>query len=380
MNTILSIQNVGDYLVTQQLCKPEEVNLLQIKILSAKNFNLLVTFPDRHKLLVKQRRYNPDRKIETEFAQEAKIQAFLRQFPPIEQIAPFFPQLVHFDPANSVIIFNYLDDYQDLDDFYSQTQEFEPKIALQVGQILGKIHSLTFQQNLYQKYFHPPDSSSNKRRHIDPEKFTIITPEIYGKVTLDEIKFLSLYQRYDSLSKAATELSNRLSYCCLAHNDCKLSNILIPHDWQTNDNIIFIDWEKSFWGDPSLDLGMLIASYLQIWLDSLVVSSAIPIQESLRLATIPLELLQPSIASLILGYLQQFPLILQENPDFLSLVTQCAGFTLIYRVRIRIQYQKTLSNNGIAMLQVGKSLLCKPVDSIPTILGMTSEQLIDQLL
>ena len=149
MNTILSIQNVGDYLVTQNLCQPEEVNLLQVKILSAKNFNLLVTFPDQHKLLVKQRRYDPDRKIETEFAQEAKIQAFLRQFSPIEQIAHFFPQLVHFDPANSVIIFNYLDDYQDLSDFYSETQEFEPKIALQVGQILGKIHSLTFQQNLY---------------------------------------------------------------------------------------------------------------------------------------------------------------------------------------------------------------------------------------
>ncbi|OCQ90716.1 hypothetical protein BCD67_03075 [Oscillatoriales cyanobacterium USR001] len=379
MNINLSIQNVGDYLVTQNLCQPEEVNLLQVKNLSAKNFNLLVTFPDNRKLLVKQRRYNPDRKIETEFAQEAKIQAFLRQFPPIEQIAHFFPQLLHFDPANSVIIFNYLDDYQDLSDFYSQNQEFEPKISQQVGQILGKIHSLTFQKNLYQEYFHPPDSSSNKPRHIDPERFTIITPEIYGEVTLDEIKFLSLYQRYDSLSKAVTELSNRLSYSCLAHNDCKLSNILIPHNWQTNDNMIFIDWEKSFWGDPALDLGMLIASYLILWLDSLVVSSAIPIQESLRLATIPLELLPKSIASLTLGYLQQFPLILQENPDFLSLVTQCTGFTLVKRVRIRIQHQKILSNNGIAMLQVGKSLLCKTEDSIPNIFGMTADQLIDQL-
>jgi len=144
--------------------------------------------------------------------------------------------------------------------------------------------------------------------------------------------------------------------------------------------MIFIDWEKSFWGDPALDLGMLIASYLQIWLDSLVVSSAIPIQESLRLATIPLELLQPSIASLVIAYLKQFPLILQENPDFLSLVIQCTGFILVKRVRIRIQHQKILSNNGIAMLQVGKSLLCKPEDSIPNIFGMTVDQLIDQLL
>ena len=40
-----------------------------------------------------------------------------------------------------------------------------------------------------------------------------------------------------------------------------------------------------------------------------------------------------------------------------------------------IQYQKTFNNTGIAMLQVAKTLLCRPEQSIPTIFGVTEAEL-----
>ncbi|MRV21690.1 phosphotransferase, partial [Staphylococcus aureus] len=132
-----------------------------------------------------------------------------------------------------------------------------------------------------------------------------ISPEVFGQVPADGLKFFALYQRYDSLGKAIAELATAFEPCCLTHNDLKLNNILLHNDWEqdiskaeqsSNRVIRLIDWERGAWGDPAFDLGMLIASYLQIWLSSLVVSKSIDVEESLRLAMTPLDVLQPSIS------------------------------------------------------------------------------------
>jgi hypothetical protein len=42
---------------------------------------------------------------------------------------------------------------------------------------------------------------------------------------------------------------------------------------------------------------------------------------------------------------------------------------LIQGILASVEYQKTLGNSGIASLQVAKSLLCRPVQSMPTVFG-----------
>ncbi|MGL4619212.1 MAG: aminoglycoside phosphotransferase family protein, partial [Chroococcidiopsis sp.] len=56
-------------------------NQSTVKPLSAKNFNLLVTFPDNRQLLVKQERHNLEGKAAGEFKSEYRIQEWLQQFP-----------------------------------------------------------------------------------------------------------------------------------------------------------------------------------------------------------------------------------------------------------------------------------------------------------
>jgi hypothetical protein len=204
-----------------------------------------------------------------------------------------------------------------------------------------------------------------------------IGPEIFGMAPMDGLKFFALYQRYDSLGEAVHRASETISPICLTHNDIKLNNILLNRNWEDiNGNAIrLIDWERSDWGDPAFDLGMAIASYLQIWLGSLVISNSLSIEESLRLATTPLELLQPSIGGLTLAYLETFPEILEYRPDFLKQVVQLAGFSLIIAILAMVQYQKIFNNTGIAMLQVAKALLCRPESSMSTIFGATATQL-----
>ncbi|XWU47237.1 MAG: aminoglycoside phosphotransferase family protein [Dolichospermum sp. UKL202] len=374
MPFLISFANVFNYLVENKICQPQEESLSKIELKSAKNFNLLITLSDGRQLLVKQERYDQNGKTLGEFIDEWRVHAFWQKFPEITHLRASLSEAIHFDLENSIIVFNYLNQYQDLAEFYAKDQEFPEEIAQVVGTTIAAIHRMTIDNNNYQKFFENSLKSQNINKGLDR-----ITPEIFGQLPADGLKFFTLYQRYDNLAKAITQLNQAFTPACLTHNDLKLNNILVSLNWETeiedklpeNKNIIrLIDWERGNWGDPANDLGTIIASYLQVWLYSIVSSKTIPMEECLRLAAIPLSMIQPSLSTLVTAYLTTFPEILELRPDFLQLVMQFSGLALIRAIQARLQHEKIFDNSGICMLQVAKSLLCRPQASIPTILGM----------
>jgi thiamine kinase-like enzyme len=380
---ILSSDNIFEYLSQRDIEDSAEQNQSTVEPLSAKNFNLLVTFPDNRKLLVKQERHDLEGKTFGEFKIEHRIQEWLKKFSEQKSLSPFLPELLHFDAENSIIIFRYLDDYRDLMDFYAKESSFPNEISSAIGILLATIHRDTYEQEHHRQFF---ESEANSQVGNQVPRLIKglerIKPEIFSSVPGDGLKFFALYQRYDTLGMAIAKLGNAFTPSCLTHNDLKLNNILLHTDWQqTNDSIIrLIDWERNSWGDPAFDLGTLLGSYIQIWLSSLVISKSLSIEESLSLALTPLEQIQPSIAALTKAYLETFPEILEHRPDFLLRVVQFAGFALIQQIQAMIQYQKSFGNTGIAMLQVAKSLLCRPERSLPTVFGKAVVEIVQLCL
>lgn len=378
---ILNYQNVFEYLISLNLCTKSEQSLSKIELKPAKNFNLLVTLPESKKLLVKQERHNPEGKTAGEFLQEWRIHEFLITFPELSYLRSYFSEALHFNRDDSIIIFNYLDNYRDLMNFYvkENLNYFPPKIAKAVGNTLASIHRASMKHDEYSKFFQEKNYESSQSNSNLHRRLNRLTPEIFGKVPADGIKFFALYQRYDSLGQAIAQLIDSFNPCCLTHNDLKLNNILLSLDWQEagDENIIrFIDWERGKWGDPANDLGTVIASYLQIWLHSMITGQSITIEESLRLAATPLYILQPSIRELITAYFTNFPEILAHYPHFLPRVMQFCGLALITAIQAQLQYEKTFGNAGICMLQVAKSLLCRPETSIQSIFGVEAAELL----
>ncbi|MDY6784957.1 MAG: phosphotransferase [Cyanobacteriota bacterium] len=366
---LLSSTNVSDYLVANALCCDRDKDRLHLEPVAAKNFNLLVTFPDGSKLLVKQERGDRAGKTAGEFQQEWRMQQFVQQFPELQSLKSMLPTIAHFDSDNSILVCRYLESYEDLTGFYARENRFPAEIGEAIGTLLGTFHRTTFNRPDYQEFFSENPSPATVSALI--QGLERITPEVFGVVPMEGLKFFALYQRYDSLGVAIASVGEAFAPSCVTHNDLKLNNLLLHNHWEDApaERVRAIDWERSSWGDPAFDLGTLIASYLQIWLNSLVISNALSIEESLRLATTPLEQLQPSIAALVRGYLQTFPEILTSRPDFLIRTVQLAGFVLIQQIQATIQYQKSFGNMGICMLQVAKSLLCRPEQSMPTVFG-----------
>lgn len=374
MPFLISSSNVFDYLIKHKICHPQDNSITKIELKPAKNFNLLISLADGRQLLVKQERHDQNGKTLGEFIDEWRIHDFCQKFPEIKHLQSSFSEVIHFDLENSIIVFNYLNQYQDLAEFYAKDQIFPVEISQLIGTTLATVHGLTIKNKNYQEFLENSLQQQNITKGLDR-----ITPQVFGQVPADGLKFFSLYQRYDNLGKAIKELSQVFTPCCLTHNDLKLNNILLFLNWETeieqkligNQNIIrLIDWERGNWGDPANDLGTIIASYLQIWLYSIVPNKSIPIEECLRLAAVPLSMIQPSLSTLVSSYLNTFPAILETRPNFCQLVMQFSGLALIRAIQARVQYEKIFDNSSICMLQVAKSLLCRPQASIPTILGM----------
>ncbi|MCF4970029.1 phosphotransferase [Nostoc sp. CMAA1605] len=382
MKIKLNSQNVFEYLFEHKILdKSISQSAVKVEAIAAKNFNLLLSLPDSKKFLIKQERVNQVGKVQNEFLYEWQMQDLIEHFPELNYLQVYLRKLIHYDQDNAILVFDYLDNYQDLNEFYSDQNIFSQEIASQVGKLIATVHRATYNQQKYRDFLaqYPQNIYSNPVHYLI-NKLERVTPEVFAIAPPDALKFLAFYQRYEILGKEVTELANSLHPCCLIHNDLKLNNLLLAHDWETaNANAIrLIDWERSTWGDPALDLGKLIGSYLLIWLNSLLFSQSLTIEQSLRLANTPLEKIQPSIAALTQAYLQEFPEILVDRPNFIPQLIQCAGFALIQQIRVMLHYQSTFDNTGICLLQVAKSLLCRPEQSIPTIFGNAARTFINQ--
>lgn len=384
MNFILSSQNVLNYLSERKICNLEKQKLDKIEARSSKNFNLLVSFADGSRLLVKQERRDRQGRTRNEFADEWRIQELCQKHSQLSSIRPLLSEAIDFDAENSIIVFKYLDEYTDLGDFYAKANNYPTAIAFSFGASLATIHRATIDSQQYRNFLisdgeeSPSDRIPNFLRGLER-----LTPEIFGSVISDGIQFFRLYQLYDSLGQAIAELNAAFVPCCLTHNDLKLDNVLLYDKWESADSSVgsfgivrLIDWELSDWGDPAYDLGIAISSYIRIWLRSLVVSADIALETSLQLATTPLEQLQPSIAALIRGYCSQFPEIIARRPDFLPRVMQFTGLGTIRRIQANLQYKESFDNTSICMLQVAKTLLCRPETSISTICGVEASELL----
>ena len=103
----------------------------------------------------------------------------------------------------------------------------------------------------------------------------------------------------------------------------------------------------------------------------MTIHPAIELEKSLQLATIPLEVIHPSIIVMTRAYIKNFPKLLEERSDFLKLVIQFAGLTLIYYILEAIEYHREFSNRQIYILQVAKSLLCQPEKSFESVFSLT---------
>ncbi|WP_016950292.1 phosphotransferase family protein [Anabaena sp. PCC 7108] len=377
----LSSQNVIQYLQKVGLRSAEDGAKYESKLPenNRKNHNLLVTLANNHKLLVKQEQHINLDISHHEFFKEWLFHQLLQQFPILGNISEITSLVLNFDQENSILVRSYLSEYTELETFYQNNGIFPIEIAISIGNALAGLHRTTFQQREYRDFMATAPQGQFRYNFYNPAQgISSISPEIFGTIPTEALKFHALYQCYESLESAIADLAYEWNPCCLTHNDLQLNNILVHSRWEQLDNCLvrLIDWETCTWGDPAFDLGTILASYVKIWLSSLIVDPTLELEESLHLAMIPLETIQPSILAILRSYLHGFPMILDYNQNFLVRVIQFTGLALIHQIQEMIDNRKYFDNTNLCMLEVAKSLLTMPEQAVLTIFGASETEIL----
>ncbi len=382
MKLSLSSQNVIQYLQEADLSSSEDGATADADLphsSSRKNLNILVTLADNRKLLVKQELAPEFNGIPHEFFNEWLFHQMLESFPILGNIKALSPLLVHYDEENSILVRNYLWEYQGLESYYRHNLYFPPELASSIGNTLAALHRATFKRQKCRDFMATAPAGQIRYQYFNPAQgIDFLEPDIFGKVSNTGLSFYSGYQNYDFLESAIAELASEWNPCCLTHNDLKLENVLVHSRWQHLDNaeVKMIDWEACAWGDPAYDLGTLLAGYLSIWLSSLVVDSTLELEESLELAAIPLEILAPSMLALTESYLKAFPMILEYRKDFIQSIVKFAGLALINQIQNRINSQQNLPDSSLIALEFAKNILTRTPEYVIEIFGKSELEIL----
>lgn len=379
----LSSHNVIQYLHDAGLCSSEDGAHADPELpqSSKKNLNLLVKLASNCKLLVKQESYTQSLGSQEEFFNEWLFHELLNSFPVLKNISAIESLVVHFDEDNSILVRRYLSEYLELDNFYRENGIFPEKVATAIGEVLGRLHCATFNRREYQDFIATAPTGGIRYQYYNPAQgIEAIGPEIFAHVPASALSFYSLYQHYDDLESEIAGLANSWHPSCLTHNDLKLENVLLNKQWEeknTDTSLVrLIDWEAYSWGDPAFDLGTVIASYLKIWLESLVVDPTMSLDDSLQLAVVPLEAIQPSMLALTRSYLKTFPRILEYRQEFILRVVQFAGLVLIKDLEERIDSNKYFDNIGMCTLEFARKILTMQQLSVMAIFGVSELEII----
>ncbi|MEO1428126.1 MAG: aminoglycoside phosphotransferase family protein [Cyanobacteria bacterium J06633_8] len=382
MKLSLSSQNVIQYLQEAGLSSSEDGATADADLphsSSRKNFSILVTKNGDRKLLVKQELAQEFNGIPREFYNEWLFHQLLESFPVLGNIKALSPLVVHYDEENSILVRNYLGEYQGLASYYRHNLYFPPELANSIGDTLASLHRATFKRQKCRDHMATAPAGQIRYQYFNPAQgVDFLEPSIFGKVSSSGLSFYSSYQSSDFLESAIADLASTWDPCCLTHNDLKLENVLVHSRWQHLDNVDvkMIDWESCGWGDPAYDLGTLLAGYLKIWLESLVVDSTLELEESLELAAIGLEILQPSMLALTESYLKAFPMILDYRKDFIQSVIKYAGLGLINQIQDKINNQQNLHQTSLIALNFAKNILTRTPEYVVDIFGKSELQIL----
>lgn len=407
MGLILSSNNVVDFLKEHNFCPSGFQPTTPVRCQEGTNFNLVVNFGDYldpetrdsasstkwnpypsqyRSLLVKQNRTNGQGGTAGSLAVEWVVQKLVDSYSSLAAIKPLLPEILLLDWSNSILVSVFYDDYLSLDRFYEARGNFDPRIARAFGANLAKIHEATYQQpqqHQFLSHYLRLDDAGEPPNFI--KRLTTLDPSVFSRICTDGLNFYKLYQRFPSLEQAVTELYQQSQPVCLIHNDLTIDNLIVDGQIDLDSDSIqirpeqlkIIDWERINWGEPAVDLGMVVSEYIGgIWLSNLVADGSLDINTMLSLSPVPLSTITPSLKAFLEGYLTQFPEILDRRPNFIRQVVQFAGIGILDRLSYYVEHHYRFHNQSVCKLQVAKNLLCYPEQGIETVFGTTEAELI----
>lgn len=264
------------------------------------------------------------------------------------------PHVYAFDPAHGLLGLEWIPNGETLHHFHRRSGEYPRQVAEQVGNALGYLHRMSREGR---SHYALADTFRDDSDLL--ECFLRMRPDFYARLSTAGIDFFASVQADAQAMAGLQALSAqqlRESENALLHGDLRQANLLRVTRAARAPNVVYLDWELSFWGDPARDLGSLLSDYVLGWLA--------PEHRSEVLARPTLEqfahaLLQSYAAARENGF--------KIDGDFQERVVRWIGTALLISVYGISHYEQHLDERALGVARQAREMLGKPAEW-PTVL------------
>lgn len=279
----------------------------------------------------------------------------LREGSVLERVAPLgrlpktplnLPRIHAFDPGHGLLALEWIHDAETLHHYHRRTQEYPPALASQVGHALGFLHHMSREaRSTY------ADADAFREESDLIECFLRMRPDFYSRLSTVGIDFFASVQSDAEAMRglqALSEQQQREAEAALLHGDMRQANLLRVEP-QRRTQVVMLDWELSFWGDPARDLGSLLCDYALGWLA--------PEHRSEVLAR---STLASFTSALLTAYAEAREVQFRLDPHFQERVVRWVGAALLIYVYGISHYEQVLDARALGIAKHALDMLGRP--------------------
>jgi thiamine kinase-like enzyme len=274
------------------------------------------------------------------------------------------PRLHRDDGAGRVLVLEFLRDAEDLTAYHRRRRRRPPvRVAAGVGAILAELHSLGVS-----------GSSPRLARSVPPSAVFLHRPGMgfLREASRGALEFVRILQAGDGMAEELERLGAQWSATAFIHNDVRWANLMVtpPGSRSGRPRLALIDWELAGLGDPCWDIGSALGAYLSMWLTSVPVTGTAPPAQSLRLASCPLDRVQPAIRACWGAYVARRGLDAGAADRLLPGAVAFAAVRLVQTAFEAAQMSADVASDSVLHLQVALNMLRRPWEAAAHLLGI----------
>ena len=282
---------------------------------------------------------------------ERDILIFIQDSENLHPYQKVMPAMRGYFEEERLLITEGLQGYTSLREYYDRQRYFDKEIIQKIAENLAACHMSSKQckpsQNVFVRYHTAPISTYG---HITPVAYTRMPGQDYDKYL----------QEVQSINGELRKLSASWTQYCLIHGDFKFDNIMVCVQWDHGEleNVKFVDWELSGWGDPLWDVGTLVGYSIFQWITSIHIDSKMNLQYWIQHATIPFDSVRSFARYFISHYFMHTDV--QEDLQQKLKIVLYAGAFLLQRALAVLEIRGTLTTQAYCCIYIGKTLIARP--------------------
>jgi thiamine kinase-like enzyme len=300
-------------------------------------------------------------------AHEAKVYELLTSDHQNNKFADFLPRYYGYDAEQHILVLEFLNDWQDLREYYTSNGRFSLSVAAEMGKALSTLHRITTVESNFGHRF-------GKFTDTKPWITFLYRPDarIFRDVSGASVQLIKIIQKFGEFGELIDDLRQEWRNQTLVHFDIKWDNCLVSSSGNVlrKKRIKLVDWELAGVGDPCWDLGSVFNDYLSFWLFSIPITGETPPEKFHELARYPLYRMKPAIHSFWQSYMESMQLDRISVHNWLLRSVKYAALRLIQSAFEQTQISAQLTGSAVCILQLSMNILCRPSEAASRLLGI----------